>query len=86
MAENGKPHNVAKTMIKKIVPFVIPKVTTTIVIDNHMVVIQIHIGKTIVKDVLLDGGFGVNIIIEQLKLKLGLPKRKLAPYNLRMVD
>ncbi len=35
---------------------------------------------------LLDGGFGVNIIIEQLRLRLGLPKPKLAPYNLRMVD
>jgi hypothetical protein len=34
----------------------------------------------------LDGGFGVNIIIEQLRLRLGLPKPKLAPYNLRMAD
>jgi len=36
--------------------------------------------------VLLDGGFGVNIIIGQLKLRLGLPKPKLAPCNLRMAD
>jgi hypothetical protein len=28
-----------------------------------MVVIQIHIGKNIVKGVLLNGGFGINIII-----------------------
>ncbi len=35
---------------------------------------------------LLDGDFGVNIIIEQLRLRLGLPKPKLAPYNLKMVD
>ncbi len=35
---------------------------------------------------LLDGGSGVNIIIEQMRLRLGLPKLKLAPYNLRMVD
>ncbi len=35
---------------------------------------------------MLDGGFRVNIIIEQLKLRLGLPKPKLAPYNLRMVN
>jgi hypothetical protein len=34
--------------------------------------------------VLLDGGSGVNIIIKQLRLKLGFPKPKLAPYNLRM--
>jgi hypothetical protein len=36
--------------------------------------------------VLLDGGFGVNIITEQLRLRLRLPKLKLPPYNLRMVD
>jgi hypothetical protein len=36
--------------------------------------------------VLLDGGSEVNIIIEQLKLKLGLLKPKPIPYNLRMVD
>ncbi len=35
---------------------------------------------------LLDGGFRINIIIEQLILRLRLPKPKLAPYNLRMVD
>jgi hypothetical protein len=39
-----------------------------------------------IKDVLLNGGFGINIITKQLRLKLGLPKPKLAPYNLRMVD
>jgi hypothetical protein len=33
--------------------------------------------------VLLDGGSRVNIIIEHLKLRLGLPKPKLAPYNLK---
>jgi hypothetical protein len=36
--------------------------------------------------VLLDGGSGVNIIIEQLRLRLGLPKPKPAPYNLKMAD
>jgi len=29
-----------------------------------MAVIQIHIKKNTIKDVLLDGGYGVNIIIE----------------------
>jgi hypothetical protein len=33
-----------------------------------------------------DGGFGIKIITEQLRLRLGLLKLKLAPYNLRMVD
>ncbi len=35
---------------------------------------------------MLDGGFGINIIIEQLKLRLKLPKPKLAPYNLKIAD
>ncbi len=33
---------------------------------------------------LLDGGFGVNIITKQLRLRLGLLKPKPAPYNLKM--
>jgi hypothetical protein len=36
--------------------------------------------------VLLDEGFGVNIIIERFGLRLGLPKPKPTPYNLRMAD
>jgi hypothetical protein len=39
-----------------------------------------------IKDVLLDGGFRINIFTEQLKLRLGLPKPKHAPYNLRMAN
>jgi len=72
-------------MTNKIVPFVAPKVTTTTVaINNQMVIIHVQIGKNIVDDVLLDGG--VNIIIEQLILKLGLQKPKSTPYNLKMVN
>ncbi len=33
---------------------------------------------------LLDGGFGINIIIEQLKLRLGFLNLKLTPYNMKM--
>jgi hypothetical protein len=51
-----------------------------------MVVIQVQIRNNIVMDVLLDGGFRVNIITKQLRLRLGLPKPKPTPYNLRMVD
>ncbi len=58
--------------------------TTTIEVDNYMVVIQIQVGKNIVEDVLLDGGASVNIIAENLKTKLNLPKPKLAPYHLKM--
>jgi hypothetical protein len=35
---------------------------------------------------LLDGGACVNIITENLRKKLGLPKPKLATYHLKMVD
>jgi len=51
-----------------------------------MTFIQVQIGKNIIKDVLLDGGFKVNVIIEQLRLRLGVPKPKPTPYNLRMAN
>jgi len=41
--------------------------TTTIEVDNYMVIIQIQVGKYIVEDVLLDGRACVNIIAETLK-------------------
>jgi hypothetical protein len=49
-----------------------------------MAIIQVQIGKNMIEQVLLDGNYGINIIIEQLRLRLGLPKLKLAPYNLKM--
>ncbi len=85
--ETKKIQNVSKTITKKQVGFSIPKVgIVVVVINNHMVVIQIQIGKNIIKNVLLDGGSRVNIIIEQLRLKLGLLKLKPTPYNLKMAD
>jgi hypothetical protein len=51
-----------------------------------MVVIQVQVGKNIVEDVLIDGGASVNIIIENLRTKLSLPKPRLIPYHLKMVD
>ncbi len=44
------------------------------------------IRKDKIEDGLLDGGFRVNIITKQLRLRLGLPKLKPAPYNLRMAN
>jgi hypothetical protein len=43
-------------------------------VNNQMAVIQVQVEKNIVEDVLLDGGANVNIIIENLKTKLSLPK------------
>jgi hypothetical protein len=51
-----------------------------------MIVIKVQVRKTIVKDVLLDGGASVNIIIKKFRTKLGLPKLKPTPYHLRMAD
>jgi len=51
-----------------------------------MTIIQVQIGKNVIKDVLLEGGSGINIIIDNLRLRLGFPKPKPAPYNLRMVN
>jgi hypothetical protein len=56
-----------------------------VIIDNHMIVIQVQIGNFFVKNVILNGRFSINIITKQLKLKLRLPKFKPAPYNLRML-
>jgi hypothetical protein len=57
-----------KPPISKPIPI---RVVASIVIDHHMVVIHVHIGKNLVDD---DGRFGVNIIIEKSKGTLGLPK------------
>jgi hypothetical protein len=51
-----------------------------------MIVIQVQVGKNIVEDVLLNGRTSVNIIIENLRTKLGLPKLRRAPYHLRMAN
>jgi hypothetical protein len=60
-----------KQPISKPVPL---HVVASIVIDHYMVVIHVHIGKSLVDDELLDGRLGVNIIIEKLKAILRLPK------------
>jgi hypothetical protein len=33
-----------------------------------MVIIQIQVGKNFIEDMLLDGGFGVNIITKKLRI------------------
>jgi hypothetical protein len=52
--------------------------------NNQMVVTQVQVGKNIIEDVLIVGGASVNIIIENLVTKLGLPKLIPAPYHLRI--
>jgi hypothetical protein len=33
-----------------------------------MAIIQVQVGKKFIKDVLLDGGYGINIIMEKLRV------------------
>ncbi len=56
-----------------------------IAINPHMVVIQVHIGRNLVDDVLLGGGSKANIITKDLRKRLGLPFPKLVPCMLQMV-
>jgi hypothetical protein len=55
-------------------------------IDPHMVIILVHVVKNLMEGALFNGGSSVNIIIKDLRKKLGLPIPNLAPYTLRMVD
>jgi hypothetical protein len=51
----------------------IPKSTVTLTaIDLQMEIIQVQVRKNFIKDVLPDGGFGVNIITEKLRVQLVL--------------
>ena len=61
-------------------------IAATEAILKHMPVISISISKNIVDDVLLDGGSGVNVITEEERRKLGLPKPSPAPFNLKMAN
>ncbi len=51
-----------------------------------MAIIQVHVGKNIIENVLIDGGSKVNIIIVNLRIQLGFPKPNPAPYNLLMAN
>jgi hypothetical protein len=64
-AKTKKIQNLSKTTIEKQVGLLIPKVgTSTIAIDNHMVIIQVQIKKNTIEDALLNGGSRINIIIK----------------------
>ncbi len=64
------------------------KITSTKVedLDEVILVVQVCIRKFGVRDILLDGGSGVNMISESLRKKIGLKKPKLAPFVVRMAD
>ena len=49
-----------------------------------MPVISLSVGKNVVDDVLIDSGSGVNVITDDERRRLGLPKPSPAPFNLKM--
>ena len=61
-------------------------IAATKAIDKQMSVISICIGKNVLDDVLLDGGSGVNVITEEERCRLGLPKPSPAPFYLKMAN
>lgn len=64
-----------------------PKLTNIIAIITNRSLdgsIKMHVGKNVVDDVLLDGDFGMNAIVNGLKWKLGLPPHQHGPFNLKM--
>ncbi len=64
--------NIKRYIFKLVKPFqsvqpkrIQPKLTCAIIdIDHQMVVIQVQVGKNFIDDMLIDGGFGVNIITD----------------------
>ncbi len=49
-----------------------------------MVVIHVHVGKNVVENVLMDGGFDINIMMEEFWKQLRFPSFKLSLYTLWM--
>jgi hypothetical protein len=54
--------------------------------DEAILVVQVQVGTFEIKDVLLDGGSGVNIILKSLRNKLRLRKLQLASFMVRMAN
>ncbi len=54
--------------------------------DEAIPVVQVRVGKFEVRNVLLNGKFGVNIISKILRKKLGLRNPQLTSFVIRMVD
>ncbi len=61
-------------------------VISAIIVDNHMTIIPVQIGKNIIEDILNDWGSGVSIITKELLVKLELPKPNHALHKLKMAN
>jgi hypothetical protein len=49
-------------------PTLLKLAIASIAIDHQMAVTHVQVGKNFIEDVLLDGGFGINIITKKLKV------------------
>jgi len=85
-----KPNIVTKHISKFSIAIVVEthsELNTTIIeVDNQITVIHIQVGNNIIEDILIDGRSSVNIITENLRTKLNLPKLRPVPYCLRMAN
>jgi hypothetical protein len=61
-------------------------IVASIAINLQMAVIQVQVGKNFIEYVLLKGGSKINIIMEKLRVQLGVLKLNPSPYNLRMAN
>ncbi len=62
-AKTRKTQNLNRAIVDKQFGFLTPEVgIIAIGIDNHMAITQVHVGKNTIEDMLLDEGFGINII------------------------
>ncbi len=63
------------------------KITTKVEkFDEVMLVVQVWVVKIEVKDVLLGGGYGVNMISKGLRKKLRLKRPQSAPFVVQMAN
>jgi hypothetical protein len=58
-------------------------IVASIAIDHQMAVIQVQLGKNFIEDILIDGGFRINVITKKLRVQLGLsnPNLHLTTYT-----
>jgi hypothetical protein len=49
-------------------PTLLESTVAFVAIDHQMAIIQVQVGKNCIEDVLLDDGFGVNIIMQKLRV------------------
>ncbi len=61
-------------------------IVASIAINLQMAVIQVQVGKNFIEYVLLKGGSKINIIMEKLRVQLGVLKLNPSPYNLHMAN